>query len=357
MLSVAIIHCNQHATDRQRYRFPFKTFWPILDSDTMNPYPDIPTERTRWILERRNPELRVAVSAERPAGWDIGEEPDGSGGVVRVLTAFLTNRECPWRCLMCDLWRYTLETTVPVGAIPGQIGQVLKESAAAGHQADWIKLYNAGSFFDPGAIPREDYPEVARLCRGFRRVIVECHPSLVNERILAFRDLLAPGTRLEVAMGLETAHPEVLHRLNKRMRLQDFTGAAAFLRHHDIALRNFVLVRPPFLDEEEALEWACRTIDFAFDCGSEVVSLIPTRLGNGALEELARQGLFAPPRIETLAAAHKYGLELLRGRVLADLWDLTKFVRGTELGRWEKQLGLWNLAQEPIGPQRSGVDT
>lgn len=322
----------------------------------MNPYPDLPTERSRWILERRNPELRRAVSADKPAGWDLGEEPDGFGGLVRVLTAFLTNRECPWRCLMCDLWRYTLETTVPVGAIPSQIGQVLAESAAAGHRAEWIKLYNAGSFFDPGAIPREDYAEIARVCRVFRRLIVECHPLLVNERILAFRDLLAPNTHLEVAMGLETAHPEVLHRLNKRMRLQDFASACAFLRQHDISVRSFVLVRPPFLDEEQALEWACRTLDFAFDCGSEVVSLIPTRSGNGALEELARQGLFSPPRVETLAAAHGYGLGLQRGRVLVDLWDLERCVAKPLLEQWVKQFSVWNARQLPIatGAQPAG---
>lgn len=126
-------------------------------------------------------------------------------------------------------------------------------------------------------------------------------------------------------MGLETVHPEVLPKLNKRMTLDQFARTADFLRQHNIALRVFVLVKPPFLDEAEALEWAARSVDFAFDCGATVVSLIPTRPGNGALETLAARGEFAPPKLATLEAAFDYGIGLRRGRVFADTWDLGKF--------------------------------
>jgi uncharacterized Fe-S cluster-containing MiaB family protein len=85
---------------------------------------------------------------------------------------------------------------------------------------DQLKLYNAGSFFDAGAIPTADHPAIAERCRNFPRVVVECHPSLVGERMLPFRDRLG-ATRLEVAMGLETAHPGVLAKLDKRMTTED----------------------------------------------------------------------------------------------------------------------------------------
>src|SRR5207302_10342520 len=135
----------------------------------------------------------------------------------------------------------------------------------------------------------------------------------------------AATTRLEVAMGLETAHPQVLAKLNKRMTLDQFRRAAEFLRENGIALRVFILVKPPFLDEAEALLWARRSIDFAFDCGATVVSLIPTRFGNGALETLAVNGEFSPPTLATLEAALDYGVSLNHGRVFADLWDLEQF--------------------------------
>jgi radical SAM enzyme (TIGR01210 family) len=129
-------------------------------------------------------------------------------------------------------------------------------------------------------------------------------------------------TELEVALGLETVHPEVLRRLNKQMTLDDFARAVGKLRADRVAVRAFILVRPPFLTDDEGVEWARRSLDFAFSLGAECCSLIPTRAGNGALEELAAQGLFAPPSLASLEHALEYGLSLQKGRVLLDLWDI-----------------------------------
>ena len=79
------------------------------------------------------------------------------------------------------------------------------------------------------------------------------------------------------------------------------------------------------MTEAEGLEWAVRSAEFAFDCGATVVSLIPTRFGNGALEALAVAGQFAPPQLASVEAALEQSIALGRGRVFADLWDLEKF--------------------------------
>jgi hypothetical protein len=73
------------------------------------------------------------------------------------------------------------------------------------------------------------------------------------------------------------------------------------------------------------LDWAKRSLDFAFECGASVASLIPTRDGNGALEVLRKSGDFSPPKLSSLEAALAYGIALKRGRVFADLWDLERF--------------------------------
>lgn len=122
-------------------------------------------------------------------------------------------------------------------------------------------------------------------------------------------------------MGLETVHPQVLERLNKRMTVEQFSAAANKLREHDIALRAFVLVKPPFMTEEEAVHWAKRSLDHAFDCGATAVTLIPTRAGNGAVDALALAGEFEPPQLSTVEASMEYGLSLKQGRVFVDLWD------------------------------------
>lgn len=285
-------------------------------------YPETASERSRWVLERRPP--RVLVSHEEAYAALVEEERSATGEIVPVATIFLTNRECPWRCLMCDLWKNTLEMKVPAGAIPLQIRKALQKLAPARQ----VKLYNSGSFFDRNAIPADDFGAIAQEARPFERVIVESHPALIGAEVLRFRECLIArnmSAELEVAMGLETAHTEVLAKLNKGMTVEMFRRAAGFLAENGIALRVFVLVKPPFMSEAEGLEWAQRSIDFAFDCGASVVSLIPTRLGNGALEALAEAGQFSPPKLSTLEMAAEYGVNLQRDRVFADLWDLERF--------------------------------
>jgi archaeosine synthase beta-subunit len=279
-------------------------------------YPEMKLQRDQWILGRRGP--RNAVDRRRPYAFFVEEERDPDGHVVPVATVFLSNRECPWRCVMCDLWRNTLTTRVEPGDIPAQIDFALSRLAAT----KVLKLYNSGSFFDSGAIPSEDHAAIAERANRFERVIVESHPALVDERCRAFRHRLTG--KLEVAMGLETAHRQVLERLNKRMTLEQFSGAAEFLAKNEIALRVFTLVQPPFMKAGEAAYWAQRSLEFAFECGATAATLIPTRTGNGAMEALAEFGEFLPPTLELLEAAMEYGLRLKRGRVFVDLWDIER---------------------------------
>ncbi len=456
-------------------------------------YPVATSERDRWIVAHRPP--RQPVNVRRPNAFLLERERAADGEIVDVATLFLAGRECPWRCLMCDLWQHTTVERTPAGAIPAQIdfaltamgrsrreealnsprkktagksvppgqpgpvadsdgpfpltpalspgereparqrvenidrfdassatgevhpllgeragvrgndalelaGETIRSSGRSkspGH----LKLYNSGSFFDRAAIPFQDYESIAQQVAGFERVIVESHPALIGDATLRFRDLLsaratrgasevhqvlecggAPppferiGTceaptkhqstgavqdagatfqapKLEVAMGLETAHPGVLEQLNKRFNLDDFAHAADRLRQEAIALRVFVLIKPPFMSEAEGLEWAVRSAEFAFDCGATVVSLIPTRFGNGALEALAAQGHFAPPRLATVEAALERGIALGRGRVFADTWDLEKFSNcPTCFPRRRERLQRLNLEQQWSPPIR-----
>src|SRR5688572_17076295 len=126
-------------------------------------------------------------------------------------------------------------------------------------------------------------------------------------------------------MGLETANPDVLARLNKGMTLDDFASAAKFLTGNGIAVRAFILLKPPFTTEDEGVSWAKRSIDSAFACGVTVACVIPTRSGNGALDALESGREFSQPHLASLEDVLDYGISLRRGRVFADLWDLERF--------------------------------
>ena len=271
----------------------------------------------RWIISSRGE--KNSVDSKKPYAWLVEKERTASGKIEDTAIIFLTNSECPFHCLMCDLWKNTTKSPVPVGAIPAQIEWALKELPAARH----LKLYNSGSFFDGRAIPEEDYQKIASLVKDFDTVIVESHPKLIDDKCLHLRDMLKP--ELQVAMGLETTNPEVLRKLNKKMTLNDFANSARFLSKHGILSRAFILLRPPFLSESEGIYWAERSIDFAFSAGVECCTVIPVRAGNGAMDLLQEKGLFSPPDIHSLEKVLEYGIRLRAGRVFADIWDLRFF--------------------------------
>ena len=148
-------------------------------------------------------------------------------------------------------------------------------------------------------------------------------------------------------MGLETVHPGALDQLNKRITPGSFREAAEFLRAHDCDLRTFLLIRPPFIPEAEGRDWLMRSIDFALECGSDPVVLIPTRTGNGAMERLMELGQFRLPGLELLEEGVRYGLSQGRGRVFADLWDLERFVApGGDLALRRSRLEAINRSQQ-----------
>lgn len=305
--------------------------------------PTSPPLTDAQILRARS--AKNPVDPRRPYAFLVEPEFQPGGRVEPVATLFLTNRECPYRCLFCDLWKNTTDRRVPLGAIPAQIDYALSRLEAARH----IKLYNSGNFFDRQAIPPEDHAAIAQRVGGFETVIVENHPSLCGDACLRFRDRIA--AQLEVAMGLETAHPEILRLLNKRMTTEDFSRASEQLVAEDIRVRAFILVRAPFMTEAEGVHWAIRSMEFAFDHGVQCCSLIPTRGGNGAMEALAAGNHFAPPTLESLEEAFEAGLEMGRGRVFVDLWDISKLARCPRCGPPRTQrLQAMNHRQQRLPP-------
>lgn len=225
-------------------------------------------------------------------------EPDGLGGQAETTAIFLTAATCPIGCSMCDLHRFTIQGPTPPGSIPAQIRHVIETecdrvpdatdrrpnndpSSSSIHppRGRWVKLYNSGNFFDPQSIPPEDYPEIAGLCTGFDRVIVENHPRFGSQRLARFHEILERP--LEVAVGLETVQPRWLTRMRKQMTRDQFDQYAAKLQMMEIDLRVFLIVGVPGADVAESMRWSRLSVRHAVRAGARHISMIPARYGHG----------------------------------------------------------------------------
>lgn len=292
-------------------------------------YPATAAGRDQFILGRRP--ARREHDPWRYQDVLVEQERLADRSLVKSATVFLTGRECPWRCAMCDLWRDTTTTDTPPGAIPAQVVAARHSLRREAPPVRQLKLYNAGSFFDPRAVPEEDYPAIAAALDGLDEVVVESHPALIGACLDRWLAVMSEASRrrlrLQVAMGLETAHPAALERLHKRMTVEDFREAADGLARRGVELRVFLLLAPPFVPTGEQDAWLLESLNVAFEAGAAVVSLIPTRSGNGTLEALASEDLFRPPVLADIERSAELALCRFanRGRLFVDVWDLERF--------------------------------
>jgi radical SAM enzyme (TIGR01210 family) len=268
--------------------------------------------------------------AGQSMGWVREMEPDGQGGLIPARTYFLVGSECRFSCSMCDLWKYTLtQDRTPIGSLASQIADLNRQVDALPPQArprEWLKLYNAANFFDPANVDPGEYPAILKQCEGFERLVVENHASLLSssktqQLVRRFRDGF--DGELELALGLESIEPSAMRCLNKSMSLDQFQAALEFLRSEQIFVRVFVLLQPMGTPIDESVYWAVASCQAAARWGAQRISLIPTRAGNGFMEDLASRGLWKAPRASQLESALEQLLGHSQGSsiYMADLWD------------------------------------
>ena len=274
----------------------------------------------RRIRALRPPKRQVDPFAAHGSLVEMERRPDGR--MERALTVFLAGAECPFTCSFCDLWQWTIDGPTPPGALAAQLESILR--SLAGPVPHRLKLYTASNFFDRRAVPREDYAGLARLAEPFTSVTVESHASTIGEATLEFARALGETRSLEVAIGLETIHPQAMAQLNKRLDLTRFDEATQRLADAGIDLRAFVLLGAPYVPDEESVEWTVRTVTHAVTRGASMVSIIPVRGGNGEMERLRELGAFTAPTLAQLEEALDRCVALGGTVVTADLWDVER---------------------------------
>lgn len=284
----------------------------------MDSHPDSRTTISRSVSSFRTDKNPVVLN--KPYGFFREFEWVNARQRRSISTLLITNRECPWRCTMCDLWKNT--TDAPVGA-PEIISQI-QFGISKLPSSDWIKIYNSGSFFDLKAIPRDAWKPIAKMCHDYSHLIVENHPRLVSNKILEFQSYLKPS--LEIAMGLETANEEILKKLNKGFTLTDFRKSCNFLRKANIKIRAFILIAPPWTQSHsQAVNDVISSCKFAEECGIDQISLIPTRGDSGFMKKLQLSGEFIPFHSELIEDAFDGAITSFTNRCHLDTWDLNKF--------------------------------
>lgn len=251
--------------------------------------------------------------------WREEELILGRPGKSMVL--ILRTRGCTWdykqSCTMCG---YFVDT-VPKRFTSEQLIHQWERAAAQYQGEDGLKIYTGGNFPDP----TEVFPAVqdailegaGRL--GFKKVTVETRPEYVtHERMQHFADLLArSGARLEIAVGLESSNQVVCDQaIGKGYALKEFIHAATIARDHGVGVKCYLLLKPPFLTEDETVEDIVQSIRDAAPF-SDIISINPTNVQKHTLvDQMYRHNEYRSPWLWSILEVLQRGKPLFPQGIL-----------------------------------------
>ena len=239
---------------------------------------------------------KPASPREFVSSWSERDSLDGRDARAWVL--ILRTAGCTWaRCTMCG---YHAEAAP---ATEEDLMHQFKEALGRHRDEPIAKLYTSGSFFDELEVPAGVRRALlGELGRGFKKVVIETRPEFVTAPALEEATKLCPD--LEVAIGLESASDRVLsHSVRKGFTFKDFTEKAGLIRRAGASVRAYLLLKPPFLTEREALDDAARSLVAAAP-HCDTLSLNPVNIQRGTIvEQLWKRRVYRSPWLWTAAGA------------------------------------------------------
>jgi hypothetical protein len=217
------------------------------------------------------------------------------GKSVKRLVIYLRSSGCSWAmdlqkpgqmlagCLDCE--HSVAETTYgkPISA-EDYIKQFRgKYQEFEDRECPILCLYNEGSFFNEKELPAEARKEILRdIAKNpkVKRLVLESLPNYISDQILTETTELLGDVELEIGVGLESSN-DIIRDLciHKPYSLNDFERISGIVKRH-CRLLAYVMLKPSFLSEKEALDDAISTVKYAFKTvRADAVSIEPVSIG------------------------------------------------------------------------------
>jgi radical SAM enzyme (TIGR01210 family) len=239
------------------------------------------------------------------------DEDNTPDGVYDSLTIILNTGGCRWAraggCTMCGYVAESVEGgSVSHEDLMTQVEKCLDhERENRDEDADpcgLIKIYTSGSFLDEREIPAETRQAIAETFGDRDRIVVESLPDFVEREKI--EDFTEQGLATDIAIGLETATDRVRRDcVNKYFEFSEFERACAHAEEADAGIKAYLLLKPPFLSEPEAVADMKRSVRrcAAVD-GCHTVSMNPTNVQRHTMvEDLYHDGGYRPPWLWSVA--------------------------------------------------------
>ncbi len=226
---------------------------------------------------------------------------------VSCWTLLLPGSGCAWAknsagCHMCGFKVKIDQVNRGKSASTSKLMTIfqLGKSLTRGSSPYSLSIYNGGSFLNDEEIPPQVQEEICREVErssSIRQLIVESRPEFITEKKIKLLTSLLKRKKLRVAIGLEAVSDYVREVcINKGFSTGDYERAMEILQKNAAKTSTYVFLKPIYLNEQESIEEAVRTVRYALSLGSNEVLLESAFIQQGTkMEKLYREDKFRPP--------------------------------------------------------------
>lgn len=241
--------------------------------------------------EKRSP-------SELEALWKEDDMVNGSR--VKAMVVIMRTNGCCWvkhgGCTMCGYREASLMNVTEEDLLK-QLDQALSRYK----NEPFVKIYTSGSFLDDNEVPPAVRTKFFEAFKDCDRLLFESRPEFITADVVS-----TLPKNVTVALGLESSSPEVLEKsVHKGFTPDDIKTAGELLKANGLGVRTYLLLKPPFMTEQMAIEDAVRSAKFA-DPFSDEISINPLNVQRGTyVERLWKRGEFRSPWIWSLIEVFK----------------------------------------------------
>lgn len=234
--------------------------------------------RIRAIRDRAS---RVDKPDDYIAAWH--EKDRLETGIEDAFVVIFRTNGCFWAhnsgCSMCGYFNDTNLHEIKLENLEHQLDKAMNLY----NQEKLVKIYTSGSFLDDREVPEPMQFKILERFGQTEKIIIETRPEFITENKL--KKLSSYRNKLIVAIGLECADDEILkNSINKGFTVKDYERAAKLLNLYNIPLKTYILVKPPYTTEKEAIEYAVASAHYAAKYSS-YISFNPVNIQSFTLVE------------------------------------------------------------------------
>jgi len=225
------------------------------------------------------------------------------GKIVDAYVIIFRTRGCSWAlksgCTMCGYFNDSAWKNVSDDDMFTQFDRAMQRYSGE----KIVKIFTSGSFLDDRELtPKVRDKILVNLAEKTDKISVESRPEYVNDEKLSKIHEIVQSKTFEVGVGLETSNDFLReHAINKGFTFNDYKKAANLLKKYKFKLKTYVLVKPLFITEKQAIEDCINTVK-DIKPYTDIISFNPTNVQRHTLVEyLWRRDQYRPPWLWSIA--------------------------------------------------------